>query len=169
MVVPPAAIPARLNADLSKIAPEVISTQRTSLNHGPETGPACCSHEPARNQSLPFSSRRHFPRHGCVPAKFLAIARCPFSLHAKGIVFSGACSRVVQEDGPRIAATHLRFYDLAGAKATPISMPAKSRCPGRESPEKAWLTFSGYQSLIGFFGRADSARASSAAYLYDRN
>ena len=50
---------------------------------------------------------------------------------------------------------HYRFYDLAAGKATPISDAGKKEFP-KGSPafnslrEKAWLTFSGYQSLIEF-------------------
>jgi hypothetical protein len=49
---------------------------------------------------------------------------------------------------------HYRFYDLAGWKATPISDAGKKQfrsvnlAPALH--EKAWLTFSGYQSLIEF-------------------
>jgi len=49
---------------------------------------------------------------------------------------------------------HYRFYDLAGWKATPISDAGKKQFRnGSQAPimhEKAWLTFSGYQSLIEF-------------------
>lgn len=49
---------------------------------------------------------------------------------------------------------HHRFYDLAGWKATPISDAGKKQFRyGSQAPityEKAWLTFSGYQSLIEF-------------------
>lgn len=51
---------------------------------------------------------------------------------------------------PWIAVTHHRFYDLTRRKATPISMPAKGRSINEIALEKAWLTFSGYQSLIEF-------------------
>lgn len=47
-----------------------------------------------------------------------------------------------------------RFYDLAWWKATPISDAGKKRFRsvslGPAFVEKAWLTFSGYQSLIEF-------------------
>jgi hypothetical protein len=47
---------------------------------------------------------------------------------------------------------HHRFYDLAGWKATPISDAGKKQfrsvSMARSLREKAWLTFSGYQSLI---------------------
>ena len=49
---------------------------------------------------------------------------------------------------------HHRFYDLTGWKATPISDAGKKQCrkgsTGLILDEKAWLTFSGYQSLIEF-------------------
>jgi hypothetical protein len=49
---------------------------------------------------------------------------------------------------------HHRFYDLAGWKATPISDAGKKQFRnvslGFDPHEKAWLTFSGYQSLIEF-------------------
>jgi hypothetical protein len=49
---------------------------------------------------------------------------------------------------------HYRFYDLAGWKATPISDAGKKQFRsvslGFDPCEKAWLTFSGYQSLIEF-------------------
>ncbi|WP_210237198.1 hypothetical protein, partial [Mesorhizobium sp. M3A.F.Ca.ET.174.01.1.1] len=59
-----------------------------------------------------------------------------------------------EEGGSRIAVIHHRFYDLAGWKATPISDAGKkwfrSVSLVRTLHEKAWLTFSGYQSLIEF-------------------
>lgn len=49
---------------------------------------------------------------------------------------------------------HYRFYDLAGWKATPISDAGKKQFRSvtwvPTLHEKAWLTFSGYQSLIEF-------------------
>ncbi|CCV13463.1 conserved hypothetical protein [Mesorhizobium sp. STM 4661] len=50
---------------------------------------------------------------------------------------------------------HHRFYDLAGWKATPISDAGKKQFRYGKYwvsalHEKAWLTFSGYQSLIEF-------------------
>jgi hypothetical protein len=54
-----------------------------------------------------------------------------------------------EKGGSGIAVIHCRFYDLAGWKATLFPMPAKSRRPDKTVREKAWLTFSGYQSLIG--------------------
>jgi hypothetical protein len=68
---------------------------------------------------------------------------------------SGPRHEGVPESGLRIAAIQCRFYDLAGGKATPISRAGKKHSAAealRETPgkrhEKAWLTFSGYQSLI---------------------
>jgi hypothetical protein len=55
---------------------------------------------------------------------------------------------VAWKDGSRIAVIHCRFYDFAGWKATLFPKPAKSRSAAVSRVEKAWLTFSGYQSLI---------------------
>jgi hypothetical protein len=51
---------------------------------------------------------------------------------------------------PRIAVIQRRFYDLEGSKATPFSDAGKAASHRRRAHEKAWLTFSGYGSLIAF-------------------
>jgi hypothetical protein len=53
---------------------------------------------------------------------------------------------------PSIAVIHHRFYDLPDFMATPISdvgeMPPDVQSHQQCRHEKAWLTLSGYQSLI---------------------
>jgi len=73
MAVPPAAILARFDADLSMIALEAIVTSRTFEPKPGNRTSLFARTEPAREQTRPFSSRRRFPRHGRTPAKFVAI------------------------------------------------------------------------------------------------
>lgn len=73
MAVPPAAIMARFDADLSMIALEAIGTQQNLLNQSPGcAGPACLLTKSRRGQTRPFSSRKRFPRHEGTPAKIVA-------------------------------------------------------------------------------------------------
>jgi hypothetical protein len=65
---------ARFNADLSMIASKAIVISVTFLNQSPEIRTSLFARtEPARDDPMPFSSRRRFPRHGRTPAKFVAI------------------------------------------------------------------------------------------------
>jgi hypothetical protein len=65
---------ARFNADLSMIASKAIVASITFLNQSPENRTSLFARtEPARDDPMPFSSRRRFPRHGRTPAKFFAI------------------------------------------------------------------------------------------------
>lgn len=146
--MPPAAMMARLNADLSNVVPETVKTERTFLNQSPETRTSLfCSCRAGAVQPLPFSCRRHFPRLGQATAKIVAITCIPATL-AKTYLSPGPSRKAEGKGGPWIAVTHHRFYDLTRRKATPISMPAKGRSVSEIALEKAWLTFSGYQSLI---------------------
>lgn len=148
MAVPPAAMLARLNADLSNIVPESVKTERTFLNLSPENRTSLfCSCRAGAVQPLPFSYRSRFPRLGRATAKIVAITCIPAAL-AKTLPLTRTQQKAEGKGGPGIAVTHHRFYDLTRRKATPISMPAKGRSVSEIAPEKAWLTFSGYQSLI---------------------
>jgi hypothetical protein len=81
MAVPPAAMLARLNADLSNAVPETVKTERTFLNLSPETRTSLfCSCRAGAVQPLPFSCRRHFPRLWRAPAKIIAITCIPAAL-----------------------------------------------------------------------------------------
>jgi hypothetical protein len=64
--------------------------------------------------------------------------------------FHPACKlqEAVDKDGSRIAVVQGRFYDLTGSKATLFSDAVRAASHRRRAREKAWLTFSGYGSLI---------------------
>lgn len=73
MAVPPAAIMARFDADLSMIALEAIGTQQNLLNQSPGcAGPACLLTKSRRGANPAVFSRKRFPRHGSTLAKIVA-------------------------------------------------------------------------------------------------
>ena len=87
MAVPPAAIMARFDADLSMIALEAIGTQQNLLNQSPETGPACLL-----IQSRHGDKPGRFPHAGDSPATGAHLrnsSQSPeaFSREAKGAAF----------------------------------------------------------------------------------
>jgi hypothetical protein len=138
---------ARFNADLSMIASKAIVISVTFLNQSPEI----------RTSLLLVQSRRgtipcRFPHADDSPATGARLRNSSRSSTAFVALCGGRPSfRLLQEvawkGGSRIAVIHRRFYDLAGWKATLFPMPAKSRSAAVSRVEKAWLTFSGYQSL----------------------
>jgi hypothetical protein len=65
MAVPPAAMMARLNADLSNIVPETVKTERTFLNQSPENRTSLFAHvEPARDNPCRFPAAAASPALG---------------------------------------------------------------------------------------------------------
>ncbi|TPI59893.1 hypothetical protein FJ420_21110 [Mesorhizobium sp. B3-1-3] len=128
MAVPPAAIMARFDADLSMIALEAIGTQQNLLNQSPGgAGPACLLIKSRHGTNPAVFLTQAIPRHEGTPAKIVATTR---AWKGKGAAFaSNLWQETAEASGSRIAVIQRRFYDLAGWKATPISDAGKKRFP----------------------------------------
>jgi hypothetical protein len=127
MPVPPAATTARLIADLCMVAPEAIVTKRTSLNQSPDDPDQLVAPCGSRRGQGPgrFPSPQAIPP----PRAHACENRCDHPCLSSGRPCEGTALCAVPaescaEGGSWIAVIQRRFYDLAGAKATPISTPA---------------------------------------------